>query len=188
MPLNETRLGKAGEYLVCADLLLKGYNAFICESGLPYDVVVEDGRKLIRIQVKTTAKPFDQKKRTPAYLFHVRRMGKGGRKSYTNDDIDMVALVAVDTKEIGYISIAEAKQTMQFRSETLRGQYRGEEGIKLEILTHKDEGFTYREAAERLNVDTAYAWRVYHGKEEKGVFGRYLADFSFERALKCGKN
>ena len=38
---NELQKGKAGEYLVCADLILKGFVAFISEQGLPYDVVLD---------------------------------------------------------------------------------------------------------------------------------------------------
>ena len=36
---NMLQIGKAGEYLVCADLILKGYIAFLSEQGLPYDVI-----------------------------------------------------------------------------------------------------------------------------------------------------
>jgi hypothetical protein len=39
-------MGKAAEHLVCADLLMKGYNAFLSAQGLPYDVVIDQGRGL----------------------------------------------------------------------------------------------------------------------------------------------
>ena len=50
-------MGKAAEHLVCADLLMKGYNAFLSDQGLPFDVVIDLGRRLFRVQVKGTAKP-----------------------------------------------------------------------------------------------------------------------------------
>ena len=41
---SELQTGKEGEYLVCADLILKGLIAFPSEQGLPYDVVVDAGK------------------------------------------------------------------------------------------------------------------------------------------------
>ena len=51
---NELQIGKAGEYIVCADLIMKGLIAFPSEQGLPYDVVIDTGKKILRCQVKTT--------------------------------------------------------------------------------------------------------------------------------------
>jgi len=39
MYIDDMQVGKAGEYLVCADLISKGYVAYLSEQGLPYDVV-----------------------------------------------------------------------------------------------------------------------------------------------------
>ena len=54
---KELNMGRAGEYLVLADLLLKGYQCFDSGQGANYDLIMEnlDG-KLIKIQVKTTEK------------------------------------------------------------------------------------------------------------------------------------
>jgi len=38
---KELQIGKAGEHLVCTDLILKGYNAFLSDQGVPFDVLVE---------------------------------------------------------------------------------------------------------------------------------------------------
>ena len=55
---RELNIGRAGEYLVLADLLLKGYQTFDSGQGVDYDIVLENkNRKLIKIQVKTTTKP-----------------------------------------------------------------------------------------------------------------------------------
>ena len=40
LAIGHLECGKAGEYLVCADLILKGYIAYPSEQGLPYDVVM----------------------------------------------------------------------------------------------------------------------------------------------------
>ena len=118
--INDLQVGKAGEYLVCADLILKGYVAFPSEQGLPYDVVFSAGNKLYKVQVKTTRKPTpvpQRKKRTDKYIINIRRCGKGGRKFYEKDDVDIFAIVAIDTKTIGYIKTEDAKQTMFFLPE-----------------------------------------------------------------------
>jgi len=105
---------------VCADLILKGHVAYLSEQGLPYDVVCDYNGRLIKIQVKATRKvrPIPQRaKHTPAYLFHIKRCGKGGAKEYTHDDFDVMALVALDTKKIAYISIKSARRTMHLNIE-----------------------------------------------------------------------
>lgn len=118
MKISELQLGKAGEYLVCADLILRGYVAFPSEQGLRYDVVVDDQRSLVRIQVKTTEKYRACPQRNtfcPSYLFNARRCGKGGRNSYLHTDIDIMAFVCLEDKLIGYLPIHEIRQTMHFR-------------------------------------------------------------------------
>lgn len=105
---------------MCADLILKGYIAFPSEQGLSFDVVLQAQHQLIKIQVKTTRGPMpvpQRKKRTEKYLFHVRRCGKGGRHAYLATDVDIFALVALDSKIIGYMKASDAKQTMFFLPE-----------------------------------------------------------------------
>lgn len=47
----EMELGRAGEYLVLADLLLNGWVAYPTSQGVPYDVAVDIGERIIRVQV-----------------------------------------------------------------------------------------------------------------------------------------
>ena len=118
--VTDLAAGVAGEHLVCAELLLLGYNAFLTDQNCPYDVAMECGGRLIRIQVKTTRKEKavpQRAKYTPAYLFHVRRCGKGGRRSYAESDFDVMALVALDTRKVAYIKLSEAKQTIHLSRE-----------------------------------------------------------------------
>lgn len=118
--INDLQIGKAGEYLVCADLILKGHIAFPSEQGLSFDVVLVADNKLYKMQVKTTRKVQavpQRKNRTDKYIFHVRRCGKGGRQSYEVNDVDIFALVALDTKTIGYLKAGDVKQTMFFLPE-----------------------------------------------------------------------
>ena len=119
--MDQLQIGKAGEYLVCADLILKGFIAFPSEQGLPFDVVLSTNDRLYKIQVKTTRglMPVPQRtKRTDKYLFYVKRCGKGGTKEYRYKDVDIFALVALDTKMIGYVTPDEVKSTIHFLPET----------------------------------------------------------------------
>ena len=52
--VSDLETGRAAEHLVVADLILSGYRAFLTEQGLPYDVVLDCGEKLYRLQVKAT--------------------------------------------------------------------------------------------------------------------------------------
>ena len=129
---NEMQIGKAGEYLVCADLILKGFIAFPSEQGLPYDVVLDIEGKLYKVQVKTTITyrivERTNAKDTNAYVFSIKRKGKNGKKRYTNDEIDIFALVCLDTMQIGYIKNADMPTTINLRVDSLRGTYHDEKG------------------------------------------------------------
>jgi hypothetical protein len=121
METSDMQLGKAGEYLVCADLIIKGFVAFPSEQGLSFDVVLAAHGRLYKVQVKATRKPIpvpQRARRTEKYCFNVRRCGKGGRCSYEQGDVDLFALVALDTRSIGYLRASEAKQTMFFLPES----------------------------------------------------------------------
>jgi hypothetical protein len=81
--VEDLELGKAAEHLVCADLILRGYRAFLSDQGLPYDVLVEAGQRLVRIQVKATRGPKNPQpgmRRSIGYFFNLRRAGKAGRR------------------------------------------------------------------------------------------------------------
>lgn len=101
---KELNIGRAGQYLVLADLLLKGIQAFPTDEGMSYDVVADTNGKLIKLQVKTT-----QKKRIlaqsshPIYFFHIKRAGKNGARFYKMGDFEAFALVALDIKQVFYL-------------------------------------------------------------------------------------
>jgi hypothetical protein len=108
--VEDLEIGKAAEHLVVADLILAGYRAFLSDQGLPYDVIIDDGGSLYRVQVKATRglKAVPQRSAyTPGYLFHTRRAGKGGRRRYRGDEFDLLALVALDIRVIAYMRFAD---------------------------------------------------------------------------------
>ena len=129
---NEMQMGKAGEYLVCADLIMKGFIAYPSEQGLPYDVVLDLDGKLLKIQVKTAIKPRlvpQRKNETQTYIFDLARRGKSSRGTYSNVDVDIFALVALDKMEVGYIAAMEDTKYATYRVDELRGTYYDEKGL-----------------------------------------------------------
>ncbi len=107
---KELNLGRAGEYLAMADILLSGYQCFDSGQGVTYDLVMEDKKgKLLRVQVKSTAKPKEwnseiHQKSTDSYFFHTKRAGKNGSRHYSEDDFDIYALVMIDIKQVAYLT------------------------------------------------------------------------------------
>lgn len=127
--MGDLECGKAGEYLVCADLIIKGYVAFLSEQGLPYDIVMEANGVLLKVQVKTTrgVRNVPQRKiPVNSYIFNIKRRGKNNSQLANDDTCHIYALVALDTKEIGYMLNKDVKQTMNFRANSNRGNYRDE--------------------------------------------------------------
>lgn len=102
--LLDLNVGRAGEFLVMADLLLQGQKCFLTDQGMNYDAVVEVDNKLIRGQVKTTKKmrAINNSAR-PIYFFHIRRAGKGGKRLYKLGEFEFFALVALDIRKVFYL-------------------------------------------------------------------------------------
>ena len=119
---SELQIGKAGEHLVCCDLIMQGYLAFLADQGVPYDVIVDIGGRALRIQVKTTQRLVTYGKSKNVYRFGTRK-AKGSRARTNIEDIDLFAFVVLDTKTIAYWTAKQTigktgliKQTLEFRS------------------------------------------------------------------------
>jgi hypothetical protein len=112
--------GVAGEHLVCYDLIMKGYVAFLAAQGLPYDVIVHTKTGIKTIQVKSTSKKGNYGKSIEIYRFILHRGKK--QTAITPETFDFVAFVALDTKKVAYFTSAELmgknskiKRTIEFR-------------------------------------------------------------------------
>ena len=121
--ISDMQVGKAGEYLVCSDLIIQGYIAFPSEQGLPYDVVVQGPKRLIKIQVKSMRAPVMRNGEPPLYSMSAMQRGKHGKSKYRAEDADVFEIVALDEKSIAYLHATTCKTCMQFRVEAYRGQY-----------------------------------------------------------------
>lgn len=101
---KELQIGKSGEHLVCSDLIAKGYNAFLSDQGLHFDIIIEHNGILKTMQVKTTTKLFSYKKSQNIYRFGMRT-GHGGKgHGIRKAECDYYAFVALDIRTIAYLS------------------------------------------------------------------------------------
>lgn len=82
MKSEKSLVGEAGEHLVCADLILRGRKATIV-PGFVYDILVDEGGRFERIQVKTARRLHDR------WQFAI---GGAGNRRY-GDDVDSFAYV-----------------------------------------------------------------------------------------------
>jgi hypothetical protein len=122
--VTDLAAGTAAEHLVCAELLMGGWRAFLADQNCPYDVAVDVNGRLVRLQVKATRMQRAIPQRAthiPAYMWHVRRAGKGGRRVYGADEFDLLALVALDIKRIAYLPPSAHRQTIHIRPPGARG-------------------------------------------------------------------
>lgn len=110
-------IGKAAEHLVCADLIVQGYRAYLSDQGLPYDVLVDIAGRVVRVQVKATCFPRNLnatgRAERQGYSFHIRRRGKRQDQRLCEKDCDIVAVVALDIAQIAYLPVSECGQTLQ---------------------------------------------------------------------------
>lgn len=187
--ISDLQTGKAAEYLVCADLILKGYIAYPSEQGLPYDVVLDNGKNLIKIQVKATRgfkRLNNSSEKNPFYIFNIGMNGKNHkRKEYSKSDVDVFAIVALNTYEIGYLKNNDVKTSMNFRVSEFRGTYANENRalLKLKCIQMRKEGISVSKIATELNINehTVYKYCdeknkiTLHGKE-----GKYLTDYKID--------
>ena len=181
---NELQIGKAGEYLVCADLIIKGFVAFPSEQGLPYDVLLDNGRKLIRIQVKTCEKPrilLQRRSETLVYQYNIKRHGKNNTKRYSDDEVDIFALVALDQRTVGYLNCSDTRETLNFRVDKLRGTYYDEKGVhdyeNVMSLRQDNPSMTQTAIAKELGLQMSVVNRMFRPGFKPFISeARYLSD------------
>lgn len=138
---SDLAVGIAAEHLVCANLLMMGYRAFRTDQNCPYDVAVELGcQRMVRIQVKgtrTVRKVPQRVGHMTAYMWHVRRSGKGRSRVYADGEFDLLALVAIDIGQIAYLPPSKLKNTIHIRSTAVAQSpsHGGKAGRTFEAMT-----------------------------------------------------
>lgn len=117
-------VGKAAEHIVCADALMRGYEAFLSGQGAPYDLVIEKDGRLFKVQVKgaQAARNVNSSGVNPriAYSFAALRRGKDGDgPRLTKREADIIACVALDTLQIAYLPVFECSTTIQLEPDVI---------------------------------------------------------------------
>lgn len=181
---NELQIGKAGEYLVCADLILKGFVAFLSEQGLPYDVLLDIGDRIYKVQVKTTSdvRVVPQRKtESKMYIFNIKKHGKNNLKRYTANDVDLYALVCLKTRQVGYLLPKDMPETINIRADELRGTHYDEKGLQdyQHAMLLKDQGLNQTQISNRINIAVATVNRMCAKDYQPHLTkARYFSDFT----------
>lgn len=117
-PEKAMNAGKAAEHFVCYDLLMSGFQAYLSDQGLSYDVIIDTGISLIRVQVKGCLKPKNMNSQGRVerigYSYSARRRGKYGAKRLDTLECDIIAFVALDIGHVAYLPVSKCGTTMQF--------------------------------------------------------------------------
>lgn len=110
LKVHGKELGRAGELLVESTLLRLGHQSISVAEHLPFDCVVLHPRGLIRIQVKTAARP-----RNDSYHFNISRgyhRSPTGVRTYADTDYDLLALVALSDNVVKFSSERRRSQNI----------------------------------------------------------------------------
>lgn len=126
--ITDLAAGTAAEHLVCADVIMQGMTAYLTDQNCAYDIMADTPAGLVRIQVKATRGPRAVPQRVghhPAYMWHVRRRGRAGLRTYQLGEFDVLALVALDIQRIAYMPPGTEYQTVHIRppGTNLRGKH-----------------------------------------------------------------
>ena len=109
----QTLHGIAGELIVEADLLMRGFWPWRShyQGAQVYDLLVMDEGKPIRIQCKAMGEvriedrtAQGQGRYDRGHQFSLRK-GVGAKQGYDPAELDYFALVALDTKQVGYVPV-----------------------------------------------------------------------------------
>lgn len=168
--------------------MLHGYDCFHAAQGMPYDLIADVGGRLLRVQVKTTRRPENLSQRNInalAYRFWVSRCGNGGKERYSPADVDLFALVALDTKQVGYLSAARMPRTLFVRPDSMRGKYLDEVTVarNQEVLGKLQAGAAPSDLMAEYGITAGYVQKIKHGRARTHVAGLYMDDLPLSGAL-----
>lgn len=118
--LSTTLIGSAAEHLVLADLMMSGFtDVYQAVHGSPYDIMLVLGNNQLKIQVKATQAPvFLPEQKFPTYAWYIRRSkGINGRqlRGYSEDEVDVFAMVGMQSREVAYIPASEMKTRLRLQ-------------------------------------------------------------------------
>lgn len=107
--LSKTKKGEVAEQIVETELALRGYTVLQPRENERYDLAIEDGGKLLRIQVKTGY----ERERSPGRIVfdtsnnNTQRSEVNISKNYTSEQIDYFAVYSEITDEVYIVPVEE---------------------------------------------------------------------------------
>ena len=113
--MNSKEVGNCGELIAAQKCIQHGYSvSFPYGNSSHYDMLIDNGKKISRIQVKTVT---PKKKILLAGLFrscYSKELGKNNRSKrvrYTEDEIDAFIVVNSETSDCYWIEIDDSRIT-----------------------------------------------------------------------------
>ena len=104
---------------------------------------------------------------------------------YEDADVDIFALVCIETKQVGYVKHEEMPSTLSVRVDDFKGKYLNEaqEARALKVLELKSQGVTNTEIGKIVGMDKSVVGKVIKGESKKTEHGVYFSDLTLESAL-----
>ena len=179
--LSELHVGRAGEYLVAADLLRRGLDVVMAEQGSAYDLIADRSGSMLKVQVKSTKSPVNMPAEgRQAYRFNLPSRGRRGTGRY-DGLVDLFALVGLDGGHIAYVPSKDMVKTLFLASEDMRGSHICEikSARNEEIRRCIAAGKSYAKIALQFGVTEALVSKVNTGRAKVGRSVTYFSDLPF---------
>jgi hypothetical protein len=107
MPRQSERIGRSGEYLVASLLSLYADTVVIVPHSAEADIIFDVNHKLYKCQVKTQSKI---QNRRVSWIYDFRRGAYTKDRFYSEEAIDVYALVALDPQKVMFTFPDGSKQ------------------------------------------------------------------------------
>lgn len=186
MQPTELMKGIAGEHLVCFDLMMQGYNVTMSEQGMAYDLVLDLEGLLAKVQVKSTTtwkSPVEGSGHVPSYVFCGNK-GNGAKIGYKAHEVDLFALVCLETLQVGYVSFEDMSRSYSVRVDAFLGRYLPElrAARKQKAITLREKGYSNKSIGLILGVERANLHAMMK-RETNDRHGVYFNDITLEKYL-----
>jgi len=116
MPRQSERVGRSGEYLVASLLSLHADTVMIVPHSAEADIIFDVDHKLYKCQVKTQSKIQNCR---VSWVYDFRRGAYTKERFYTEDAIDVYALVALKHQTVQFMFPKGLKQ-ISFKDEDVQ--------------------------------------------------------------------
>lgn len=111
MSKDARKTGLIGEIAFCLKAEKFGFNVSTpLSDALPYDVLVDNGNQILKVQIKSTSQSFTIDKGKPNYnLFKFFVARSAGKKSYVKNEVDFFALYLIPYNIFFIVPFKEVK-------------------------------------------------------------------------------